>query len=76
MISQLREALDHLDQAQKLIKQYKKQSANRKTSFDYASEKIDIASEILTGRLQLEEQHAIYVAKGGKPWPAILEEKE
>jgi hypothetical protein len=75
MIDKLQQVLDHLEAAGAILLTIEKPAnANyQATSIQKAMEKIDDANSLVIARLKIIEEHKLYVAKGGKPWPALLE---
>jgi hypothetical protein len=75
VITQLQEALEHLDKAHKAIKQFETREFIPTTLINQAGEEIDRATAHLTRRLEKIEAQALYRLKyDGTPWPDVLEE--
>jgi hypothetical protein len=74
MIDKLTSALEHLDAAIDILSTCEHPVAVWDGSdLQQAGDKIELAQKLITHRLKRIEEYHMYVAKGGKPWPAVLE---
>jgi hypothetical protein len=76
-IETLQKVLEHLDEAKKILVRIEKPAKNNwpETDLQRAMEKVDDASTYVTRHLKNIEEQKMYIAKGGRPWPAVWEDE-